>query len=158
MVTLMLFNKNKHFYSYRVFVSLWIKVQLRLLPLDTKISHYLASQLHFSIQNSGELGTNFCSKSQINIRNWPILVKPIKMGTPYCSPGIGDWGKPRGPHSRGWGMQTLVLTIPIDWTTAPSKKSLDEAFKHLPKKGLSFVGIDIFMCRLSDTFQPFYCP
>ena len=51
--------------------------------------------------------TNFCSKSQINIRNWPILVKPIKMGTPYCSPGIGDWGKPRGPHSRGWGMQTL---------------------------------------------------
>ena len=59
--------------------------------------------------NKDKTWTNFCSKSQINIRNWPILVKPIKMGTPYCSPGIGDWGKPRGPHSRGWGMQTLFL-------------------------------------------------
>ena len=31
----------------------------------------------------------------------------MKMGTPYCSPGFGDGGKPWGPHSRGWGMQTL---------------------------------------------------
>ena len=53
------------FYSYHVFVSLWIKVQLRLLPLDTKISHYLASQFHFSIQNSGELEQIFVQKVKL---------------------------------------------------------------------------------------------
>ena len=62
MVTLMLFNKSK---NNHVLVSLRIKVQLWLLPLDTKISYDLASQLHFFIQNSGELEQSFVQKVKL---------------------------------------------------------------------------------------------
>ena len=85
-------------------------VQPWLLPKYNKNSLFLTSQLHFFVQkNSGEVGQVLAEKSQINLVNWPILVKPIEMGTPYCSQGFGDGGKPQGPHSRGWGMQTLQI-------------------------------------------------
>ena len=62
MVTLVLSNI---FNSYHVFVSLRIKVQVWLLPLYKNMSYYLASQLHFSIQNSGELEQIFVQKVKL---------------------------------------------------------------------------------------------
>ena len=44
------------------------------------------------------------------------------MGTPYCSPGFGDGGKPRGPHSRGWGMQTLVNHYALQFVSGFEKE------------------------------------
>ena len=65
MVTLMLFNKDKHLLQLSSFCFIVNQGAVTALPLDTKISHYLASQLHFSIQNSGELEQIFVQKVKL---------------------------------------------------------------------------------------------
>ena len=72
-------------------------MQLRLLPLDTKISHYLASQLHFSIQNSGELEQIFVQQVKLLSEIGQFLSNPLKWGPHTVPRGLGIEANPGDP-------------------------------------------------------------
>ena len=72
-------------------------VTLMLFNKDKQISHYLVSQLHFSIQNSGELEQIFVQKVKLTSEIGQFQSNPSKWGPHTVPRGLGIEANPGDP-------------------------------------------------------------